>query len=513
MTQATTEREREFDHDPKQEALIAAMVNTDKRSGLNGSGTGVGKTYCAIRIGIERKAKRVLIIAQPKVFENFEETLATVAGVNLRIAANSKFRDGTPAAEAKANKAALVSGEDGWFFVSRELFQRESWRTRTIKHRSGKTSQKREAFHYWDQKRGFDYVIYDECQMVASNTAKSTKSIRMLKLNPGGFRHFMSADWFGGEIGNQYHVATTLWPDWMSSEYEDFKDWRDENCKTAYDHFAFDKKRIVGEKWEGFFASTLPLYARIPSPIVKPAPERHYIDLMPEERRLYNELKKNLAAEIRGELFVIEDYKALYLRLREATLGVFRPIDVMRKRKDERGRIAEVPGQSVTYHEGDPSSTVKAIREIMDDHPGEPVIVLTHSRKFANKAAADLGGLAYTGSQTDKQKAEAERAFKAGEVDVLIGTEAMCEGLDGLQHRCRIAIIASRPGKNYMTGQFIGRVARRGQEREPQVYELVRRDTLDTKMRRNGKITKGVVEEAVRKELMLTAAKALPTQK
>lgn len=500
---------RSFEEDPKQEALISAMVNTQERSGLSGSGTGVGKTYCAVRIGIERNAERVLIIAQPGVFENFEETLQEVAGIELRACGNAKFRD-TPAAQAKANKDALVAGEPGWFFVSRELFQRESWRVREVKHRSGKTSKKSEAFHYWDQAKGFDYVIYDECQMVASNTAKSTKSIRMLRLTPGGFRHFMSADWFGGEIGNQYHVATTLWPAWMEAEYKDFKDWRDENCKTAYDHFAFDKKRIVGEQWDGFFASTLPLYVRIPSPIKKPKPERHFIDLLPEERKLYNELKKNLAAEIRGELFVIEDYKALYLRLREATLGVFRPVDVVRRKKDERGRMVDVPGQTVTYEEGDPSSTVNAIRDLIKRHNGEPVIVLTHSKKFANKAAADLGGLAYSGLQTIKQKEEAKRAFMAGEVKVLVGTDAMCEGLDGLQNVCRIAIIASRPGKNYMTGQFIGRIARRGQEREPQVYELVRRDTLDTALRRHGKLGPGVIEEAVRKELQLNAAKALP---
>ena len=154
-----------------------------------------------------------------------------------------------------------------------------------------------------------------------------------------------------------------------------------------------------------------------------------------------------------------------------------------------------------------------AIKEIMREHPGEPIIVLTHSKKFANKAAVDLGGLAYTGAQTDSQKAEAERAFKAGEVKVLVGTEAMCEGLDGLQHLCHIGIIASRPGRNYMTGQFIGRVARRGQEREVLFYELVRRDTLDTFMRKQGKPTKGIIERAVMKELMLTGAKAIPVSK
>ena len=118
-----TENERSFERDPKQEDLISAMVHTDQHSGLNGSGTGVGKTYCAVRIGIERGAKRVLIIAQPGVYENFEETLQKVAGLKLRGSANGKLGE-VPAAEAKANKAALVAGEDGWFFVSREIFQR-----------------------------------------------------------------------------------------------------------------------------------------------------------------------------------------------------------------------------------------------------------------------------------------------------------------------------------------------------------------------------------------------------
>jgi hypothetical protein len=501
-------QDRKFIKDPKQEKLIAAMVDTIHSSALNGSGPGVGKTYCAVRVGLDRGAKRVLIIAQPKVYENFEETLKDCSGIQLLPAANNSFC-GVSKNEALANKEKLVSGADGWFFVSREIFRQESWRKREVKHRNGKVSSKSEVFHYWDKAKGFDYVVYDECQMVASNTAKSTKSIRMLKLNAGGLKHLMSADWFGGEIANQFHVATTLWPEWMDQEYKNFIDWRDENCTTVYDHFAFDKKRITGEQWPGFFASTLPLYERIASPVRKPEPDRHYIELSPKERKLYNDLKKNLAAEVDGELFVVDDYKSLYMRLREANLGVFRPVDVVRNRKDEYGNIFEVDGQTIEYIPGDTSSTVDAIKEIMKDNRGEPVIVLTHSKKFANKAAVDLGGLAYTGSQTEAQKREAARLFVAGDVDVLVGTDAMCEGLDGLQKRCRIAVIASRPGRSYMTGQFIGRIARRGQEREPLVYELVRRDTIDTKVRGSGSLDIGIIERAVRKELMLNNAKSI----
>ena len=497
---------KEFEKDDLQEAAIKKIAESFSSGCINGSGTGAGKTYVAIRGGLDRGAERVLIIAQPKVMRGFREALESLGGPPLRVCANSAFRK-VPAKEAKANKAACMAGEPGWYFVSRELFQREMWRVREVKHRNGKTSKKSETFHSWDKVNGFDYIVYDECQMAVSPKAKSTKSLRYLRAD---FKVMQSADWFGGELANQYHAAKTVWESWIDEQYSDFTDWRDEICTTKYDHFAYDKKEITGEIWPGFFSSSMPLYVRIPSPIKKPKPEPHYVELTARERKLYDQLRKDMAAEIGDELFVVEHAHTLFHRLREANLGIFRPVDVVRKRRNrETGKVEEVPGQSVEFEPGDESSTVDAISEIMVRHAGEPVIVLTHSNKFANKAAVDLGGLAYTGTQTDAQKAEAERAFLAGEVNVLVGTEAMAEGLDGLQAVCRIAIIASRPGKGYMTPQFIGRVARRGQQREPQVYEIIREGTLDEVIEKDGKSNPGVVERAIAKELMLTAAKSL----
>lgn len=497
---------KEFEKDPLQEAAIETIKNSFSSGGINGSGTGAGKTYVAIKGGLERQAERVLIISQPKVMRNFADTVKALGGPELRVCANSRFR-GVPAAQAKANKAACMAGEPGWYFVSRELFQREMWRMRVINHRNGKTSKKSEMFRSWDKVKPFDYLVYDECQMAAAPKSKSTKSLRHIACD---FKMLQSADWFGGSLENQYHVSRTVWPEWTDQQYDDFTDWRDENCTTKYDHFAFDKKEITGEIWPGAFASSMPVYVRIPSPIEKPDPERHYVELSQQERKLYDQLREDMAAEVGDELFVVEHAHTLFHRLREANLGVFRPKDVVRKRRDrETGKFEEVPGQTVTFEPGDKSSTVDAIREIMSMHPGEPVIVLTHSNKFANKAAVDLDGLAYTGDQTDTQKSEAERAFLAGEVKCLIGTDALSEGLDGLQAVCRIAIIASRPGVGYKTPQFIGRVARRGQKREVQVYELVREDTLDEYIEKDGKVNPGVVERAISKELMLTAAKSL----
>ena len=105
-------------------------------------------------------------------------------------------------------------------------------------------------------------------------------------------------------------------------------------------------------------------------------------------------------------------------------------------------------------------------------------IILTHSRKWAEKAAIDLGGKAYTGNQSIAQKEQLKDDFLAGKVKVLVGTEAMSEGLDGLQHVCRNAIVASRP-PSFKTNQFLGRIARRGQKRPVNAWEIIREDSID----------------------------------
>lgn len=488
--------ERKFEADPLQDEAIRQIANSTSGALLNGSGTGAGKTRVAVCGALARGARRVLVAAQPKVFENFQETLRIESGLELRPCANQKFQDFSKA-EMVANKEACMNGEDGWFFVSRELFQRESWHTRTIQHRNGRTSRKTEFVHTWDLIQGFDFLIYDEVQMAAAAKSKSQKSLKNIKT---AFLLAQSADWFGAQYENMYHVAKTLWPAWVESDVGDFNQWIDDWMVTEYDHFAYNKKKIVGEQWPGAFAATFPDYVYIPSPVEKPEPERHYIDLSVAQRKLYEELNKKLAAEIEGDLLVVELNMHLKARLRELTLGVFHPVDEIVMDGDAGERVVK---QTIDYRPGDPSTTIDEIREIMADHPGEPVIVLTHSRKFAEKAAIDLGGLPYTGKQNDTQRQLAREQFLAREVDVLVGTEAMCEGLDGLQKVCRTAIIASRPNKNYMTGQFIGRIARRGQEREPLVYEIVRRNTIDV----------GVVDAAIEKAIALNAARAVELKK
>ncbi len=67
----------------------------------------------------------------------------------------------------------------------------------------------------------------------------------------------------------------------------------------------------------------------------------------------------------------------------------------------------------------------------------------------------------YTGAMKDGLV-----AFKRGKIDVLIGSSAICTGVDGLQHCCNQLIVNVLPWTNAEFEQLIGRVWRQGQTKD-----------------------------------------------
>lgn len=487
--------EKVFHRDEEQEKAIALMSSTTSGAALNGSGTGQGKTVMALRTALNREAKRLLVIAPPNTFENWADTAKAIGGTELKFCGNTKLGD-VSASEAKANMELAQAGDDGWFFVGREMFNKQNWSKKPVTEKDGspridpKTGKQRvlnKRVDVWHKVRQFDMAIFDEVQICSNRTNKIAQSWDYLKAD---FKLAQSADWFGSKLENQWTIAKQLWPDWMTQNQVE---WIDEYMNTEYDHFAFTKKRVTSEKWPGFFASSLPCYVALPPAVEKPEPERRYVDLTAPQRKLYNQIEESMVAEIEGNYLVIELPMHLRMRLLELSLGMFGVDSTV-----VDGEIKT----TIRFDEGAPSSKLDEVKSIMRDYPGEHFIILTHSQKFAEKAANDLGGLPYTGKQSDAQKQENKDAFIRGDVKVLVGTSAMAEGLDGLQRVCRNAIIISRPDVSYKTEQFIGRIARRGQERQVNVWEIVARNTLDV----------GVLSEKIQKALILNQAKAIQSK-
>lgn len=500
-----------FEHDPVQEAAIAEFVATDSGAAINGSGTGVGKTFIGISALSRRGGDRFLIVAPPNTFGGWASTLEAVVGAPLRFCGNKSvgLRGGSGYVskdEAQANMNAAQMGDSGWFFVGRESFVGQCKMTKPVM--KGRGANKVQAINpktkkpliktwyedNWGGSVPFDGLIYDEMQMAASRTSKSQQ---VLALVNSKFKLGQSADWWGTDLDNMYDVYQMFWPGRIGMNKAE---WIDEYMETKFDPFTWNKKKTVAEQWPGFFATTLPCYVAIPSPVEKPTPDMRLVSLLPAQRKLYDKLATDMAAEIDGDVLVTELPVHLNRRLREVSLGMFRVVE-LEPRVDAEGNL--VPRQTVAFDPGAPSSTIDEIKRIQKDYPGESMLVLVgDSQKFAEKAAIDLGGLPYTGKQSAAEKLEAERAFKAGEVKVLVGTSAICEGLDGLQDICRLSVIASRCTVPYKNEQFIGRTARRGQKRPVVAFEIAALDTIQV----------GIVHESLATILRNHQAKALQSR-
>lgn len=484
----------QFDHDPEQDRLVKLFSETTSGAALNGSGVGSGKTGVAVRTIMNRNPERLLIIAQPNIYRGWRETVQHLTGRDLRFCGTAA-KSGTSAKDARANMEAAMSGEPGWFYVGREMFNIKNWRRKEERRRNGdvilgsngKPKIRKTRLDIWGH---WDMVIYDECQMLSNPLSSSHKSFANLSAD---FKMAQSADWYGTNLENMWSISNLLWPNYLDGQKQ--KDFIEDWLEYEYDHFAKWNIKVTGEQMPGMFAASLPAYAALPPAIEPPEPEKRYISLTRKERKLYDELNDYMAAELEGDLLVTEMHTTLYQRLRELCLGEFR-VDYRTVINDEG---VEEQKQTIRYEAGDPSSTIAEIKSILSDHPGESAIVLTHSQKWAEKAAADLGGKPYTGKQSISQKEKLKDDFIAGEIPILVGTDAMSEGLDGLQHKSRLVIIASRTATPYKVSQFIGRVARRGQKRPVLAYEVVREGTID----------EGVVSASISRILQANKAKSI----
>lgn len=87
--------------------------------------------------------------------------------------------------------------------------------------------------------------------------------------------------------------------------------------------------------------------------------------------------------------------------------------------------------------------------------------------------AAGLRVATFIGTDTDAEKADALRRFKAGEIDALIGSRPIATGVDGLQHAASNLLVVSTAWTAADDDQLIGRLQRRGQMRDVRVTYLI----------------------------------------
>jgi SNF2 family DNA or RNA helicase len=106
----------------------------------------------------------------------------------------------------------------------------------------------------------------------------------------------------------------------------------------------------------------------------------------------------------------------------------------------------------------------------------EPVVVGAWHRDVYDillTELAEFNPVMYTGSESATQKEKAKKAFLDGETNCFIISLRSGIGLDGLQQRCNLVVIAELDWSPKVHEQLIGRVDRPGQDQQVTVIYLV----------------------------------------
>lgn len=227
-------------------------------------------------------------------------------------------------------------------------------------------------------------------------------------------------------------------------------------------------KKVVGEKVPGAFVSSLPCFVQLVSGRAEPTVKRFECPLGPVQRKQYDDLKKQAMTWIDNNPLVADLPITLKTRLRQATLAEMSLSD----------------DEAVYFKPDAESSKIETLKKIIADNPGENLLILTDSQKFAEVAAHRLGPRAveWSGRTSQEDRQAILKAFGSeGGPKYIVGViPALAEGVDGLQHHARIVVWCNKSTNNLLNIQAAGRLNRTGQKHPVTSVELVAPNTLDS---------------------------------
>lgn len=423
----------------EQSAAIKKMVTEKTRAALNGSTMGAGKTLKAVEVAKGIGAKTILLIAPLGTRLGWKVTFER-QGVTLPF----RWINST-----KAGKDALADWEwqqPGIYFVGVEYFARLGW--------NGK-----ERSTVWSRQP--DMAMFDEVHRSQNRNSKTFKTLKQVK---AGYKLAMSGTPTGNSFEGAWAVTKWLWPDIIPNS---FHTWAGTWCKFEYDHFAPNGRKVTGEAKPGAFFASLPCYIRIESEINVDIDEQQvYCELAPKQRAAYDDLEKDMVTWIGDNPLIVEFPITLRARLRQATLGMFNVND----------------DGDVWFDMDCESSKIDAAKQILaEDFEGEPALIFTDSRKFADVLVHRLGDARpWHGEVSQSERERTKQDFIDGKFKYLVAVQsAIAEGVDGLQFATRNMLWMSRSDNRLLNEQAMARVHRRGQDKIVRSRELIAVDTYD----------------------------------
>jgi superfamily II DNA or RNA helicase len=431
---------------PYQQRDIENLVAHDG-TGVIATQVGGGKTLVAIEVAKALNTQSNFVIAPKGTHKRAWEKTIKRQIPNAEV----KYVNST-----KSGEKALLDLEKhkaGWYLVSPEYFRKIHWANITP-----------------------DLAIFDEVHRASNRKSNTAKMLHTLKAKR---RIGMSGTIAGNSIQGFWSVIRWIYPEIAGRS---FWAWAYEFCEVKQDYWA--GKVVSVEKNPGAITSSIPCYIRhlkrdaccdyhpegmdsdLPNVVYK---ERSVL-LGAEQKRIYKKMEKDLFVWLGENPLVAEVPVATRTRLRQITLGT-----------------PSISPEGEVYFDDECKSTkIDELYSIIEDHPqGEPMLILTHSQKFARVVVNRLkqskySAFEWSGKAEQKDRDVALESFIAGEIQFIVAViAAIGEGTDGLQERCSVMVWLSKDDNGILNEQAMGRLDRQGQTKAVISYEIIAEDTYD----------------------------------
>lgn len=228
------------------------------------------------------------------------------------------------------------------------------------------------------------------------------------------------------------------------------------------------------------------------------------VDMPAKWRKAYDEFESQMLAELPddgGELAVMDVLTKFGHLSRLASAPADVEITWETRVNRQTGEDEDV--QHVHLDLKHESWKVNALLEVLDERPGQPVVVFAPSKQLvqlAGEAATDAGlKVGYiVGGQTPKERTANVEAFQRGELDLMCATTG-AGGVGITLTAARTAVFLQRPWSLVESIQAEDRIHRIGSEQHEsvEIVDIVARSTIDTRIRSVLKTKAGQLSDLV----------------
>ena len=314
-------------------------------------------------------------------------------------------------------------------------------------------------------KRKWLHIIADESHRAKNRKAKQTRALKKVKAN---YKTALTGTPIINRPDEIWSILNWLYP----REYRSY--WRFFNKYVEYIELpkpgGGTYKKVIGPKNEPELRKAIEeFYLRRTKKQVLPfLPDKYYtkieIELSTQERRLYNEMKREMIAwvgEMEEEPIVAPVVIAQLVRLQQFALGTASIVN-------DRVQISK------------PSSKLTALLNVLSDmDQDKQVVIFSQSKQMVNLIASELDSVVtFTGDTNQQDRSEVIDEFTSGSARCFVATiRAGGVGLN-LQNADTV-IFTDRDWSPANNLQAEDRLHRSGQKNAVQVIDIIAKDTID----------------------------------